>query len=396
MISRHLYNVIVSRREGYPAILITGPRQSGKTTLARTAAPDLPYINMESPTEQVLFKEDPVGYLSSYPKGAVIDEAQNTPEIFSYLQVRIDEEKKMGRWILTGSQQIELNESVSQSLAGRVSLLELLPFSYEELKAAPEPPKTLPEAILKGGYPPLYDRDRKLEPIDWLDDYLATFVRRDVLNLLAVQKRTQFDVFVRKCASLCGCLINKSELSDVAEIDSGTVDDWLSVLEASYLIRLIRPYHRNFGKRLNKRPKLHFLDTGLACRLLHISNVQQLRDSPQYGGLVESWCFSECLKYFRHQGRSTDLWFWRSSDGIESDLLLERGTELIPIEIKAGETPRLRNRSGVQKLKELNARDTDVTVGSGLVVYGGEQSRSISDVSFVPWNTISQALHGRL
>lgn len=372
--------------------MITGPRQSGKTTLARTACGDLHYVNLESPFEQAAFRQDPVGYLSNYPDGAVLDEAQHIPEIFNYLQVRVDEMQTMGRWVVTGSQQLALNKMISQSLAGRVAILELLPFSHEELRDAPTRPKTFAEAVLKGGYPPIYDEDREVDPGEWLDNYLATYVGRDVQSVLALRDRNRFDVFIRHCASLSGQLINQSDLAQTSGVDNMTVKTWLNVLEMTYLIRLLRPHHRNFGKRLNKRPKLHFLDTGLACRLLHLDNVQQLTQSPLWGGLAESWFFGEILKWHRNRAKRPDLWYWRSSDGIEVDVLMDKGTQLAPFEVKAGLTPKLKTRSGLSKLKELNSREKGVEVSNGFVVYGGTERRSLEGVTFMPWTQIPEMM----
>ncbi|MCC5847577.1 MAG: ATP-binding protein [Verrucomicrobia bacterium] len=392
MITRILYNQVERLRKGYPVLMITGPRQSGKTTLARSACADLRYVNFESPFEQAAFRQDPVGFLSHYPDGAILDEAQHVPEIFNYLQVRVDEIGKMGRWVVTGSQQLDLNKMISQSLAGRVAILELLPFSLEELRGTPREPNTLAEAVLRGGYPPLYDENREMDAGEWLDNYLATYVGRDVQSVLALKDRTRFDVFIRHCASLSGQLVNKADLAQTAEIDPMTASAWLNVLEMTYLIRLLRPHHRNFGKRLNKRPKLHFLDTGLACRLLHIDNVQQLTQSPQWGGLVESWTYGEILKWHRNRAKRPDLWFWRSSDGIEVDILMDKGATLVPFEMKAGLTPKLKTRSGLSKLKALNAGGKEVRISDGFVVYGGHERRKLEDVTFVPWKQIPEMM----
>lgn len=360
--------------------------------MARSACEDLRYVNLESPFEQASFKQDPVGFLSNYPDGAILDEAQNIPEIFNYLQVHVDETKQMGRWVVTGSQQMELNKMISQSLAGRVAILELLPFSQEELRGTPREPNSLAEAVLRGGYPPLFDEHREMDAGEWLDNYLATYVGRDVQSVLAVKDRTRFNVFIRHCASLSGQLVNQADLAQTAEVDAMTVKAWLNVLEMTYLIRLLRPHHRNFGKRLNKRPKLHFLDTGLACRLLHIDNVQQLTQSQQWGGLVESWVYGEILKWHRNRAKRPDLWFWRSSDGIEVDVLMDKGSELVPFEMKAGMTPKLKNRSGLSKLHDLNSREKNVNVRDGFVVYGGQERRKLEGVVFTPWTKIPEML----
>ena len=378
--------------DGYPAIAVTGPRQSGKTTFVQAAFPDRPYVNFESPIERADFDGDPIGFLDRFPAGAILDEVQLVPEILSHLQVRIDREGRMGRWVLTGSQQLDSGSRAAQSLAGRVALLELLPFSYSETRSSPRAPNTLSDAVFRGGYPPLYDADRKLEPVRWLEDYLSTFVARDVRTILDVRNRSAFDRFLRHCAARTGHVLNVAGLARDVGLDQKTVSGWLSVLEACYVIRLLRPHHRNFGKRLVKAPKLYFIDSGLACRLLHISDVNQLRGHPQWGALVETWCFSEVLKARLHRGLPPDLWFWGSSDGYEVDIVLDRGDRLIPIEIKAAATPHPDYTRGLVKLRELSHRDSDVRVSPGLVVYGGSEARQAREERFVPWSGIEAAL----
>jgi len=371
--------------------MITGPRQSGKTTLAKMACPDLPYVNFESPFEQARFHEDPVGYLANFPEGAILDEAQHAPQLLSYLQVRVDADGKMGQWVLTGSQQPELSKLIGQSLAGRVAVMELLPFSFEEVSGEMAE-ASLAQAVLKGGYPPLFDDRRELSTEEWLDHYLATYVNRDVQSVIEIRERVKFDVFLRYCASLSGQLLNKADVAQTAEINKMTSDAWVSVLETTYLAKRLLPHHRNFGKRLNKRPKLHFLDTGVVCRLLHLSTVNQLTLAPQWGSLVETWVYGEVLKWFRNRGKLDPLWFWRSSDGFETDLLIDRGNVLYPIEIKSSATPSLTSKSGVTKLRELQTKEKGVEVADGMVIYGGAESRKLNGISYVPWNRISEGL----
>ena len=379
-------------RQNYPAVLISGPRQSGKTTFVKAVFGDLPYINFESPLERADFGSDPVGFLARFSEGAILDEVQYVPELLNYLQVRIDHDERMGRWILTGSQQIDLLRETSQSLAGRVSALELLPFSHDELSSSSRQPRSADMAVLRGGYPPLYDDARNLEPADWLENYLATFVQRDVRVALNMRNPAAFDRFLRACATRTGQELNKSSLANDCEVNQKTVSHWLSVLEQCYVIRTLRSHHNNFGKRLVKRPKMYFLDSGLACRLLHISDVQQLAVHPLRGALFETWCFTEVLKHFAHQGRRESLWYWRSSDGIEVDLLIERGRSLIPIEIKSSQTPNAQAASGIRKLKELAKRYDRNTLKHGFVVYGGTEWRTGTALDFVPWTEIDAAL----
>lgn len=392
MIPRDLAERARRDRSSYPALLVTGPRQSGKTTFVRETCPDLPFVNLESPLERAEFRLDPLGFFARFPDGAIIDEAQNERQIFSYLQVVIDRDRRMGRWVLTGSQQLSLVEGASQSLAGRQSILELFPFSHAELSGSARRAQSVDRAILQGGYPPLYDEKRSLDVSEWLENYLATFVHRDLRAVLEPRKTSSFDRFLRLCAARTGQLLNKSSLATECEVDHKTIDRWLEALEACYVVRMLRPHHRNFGKRLVKSPKLHFLDSGLACRLLHITDVQQLSSHPLRGALFETWCYTEVLKFFAHRGGKEPLWFWRSSDGAEIDVLLERGSALLPIEIKSGLTPDSQAAKGIQKLAELRGREQDVGVGRGLVIYGGTERRASSRIEFIPWNEIATAL----
>lgn len=394
MLLRHAAALVPTLRQGYQAVAVTGPRQSGKTTLAKAAAPDLPYVNFESPLERADFLQDPQGFFRRFPMGAILDEVQQVPELWSHLQVQIDAAGAMGRWLLTGSQQLELGRGISQSLAGRVAWLELLPLSHAELQQVDYAPRTLAEAVLLGGYPALYDTQRKLEPARWLEDYLATFISRDVADILEVQNRGAFDRFIRLCAARTGQILNTAELGRDVGIDNKTAAKWLSVLEACYLIRRLQPHHRNFGKRLVKHPKLHFIDTGLACRLLHISDVEQLVHHPLWGALVESWCVGEAIKARLNQGLPANAWYWRSSDGVEVDLLFEIGLDLHPREIKAGVTPQRDDLAAITKFTVLAARDPSTRVGPGMVIYGGDELRPVGQNSLVPWTAISSTVPG--
>jgi len=392
ILDRALTPVVPKLREGYPVLFITGPRESGKTTFARIAFDDLPYVNLESPIERANFQTDPIGFLDQFPDGAVLDEVQNVPEALSYLQVRVDQDGRLGRWVLTGSQQPALNREISQSLAGRVAHIELLPFSMAELGSAENEPRTLTEAVLRGGYPPLYDSDKKLEVVGWLEDYLSTFVSRDVRSVLAIRDRNAFDRFLRLCASNTAQVFEATTISRDIGIDAKTIWSWISVLEACYIVKLLRPHHRNFGKRITKRPKLYFLDSGLACRLLHIADVNQLRSHPLWGALAETWCVTEVLKARLHRRLAPSTWFWRSSDGYEVDLIIETGRGLIPIEIKSGSTPHLKYGATISKLRELSERTPETQVSPGFIIYGGEQDRPCGDDRFVPWRLIDHAI----
>ncbi|TVR47750.1 MAG: ATP-binding protein [Planctomycetota bacterium] len=384
-----MQELVPQLRKGYPAIAITGPRQSGKTTLARAACPDLPYVNFESPLERADFEADPLGFLNRFPEGGIFDEVQHVPDLLSYLQVRIDAERSVGRYILTGSQQLELGRGVSQSLAGRVALLELLPMSHAELQAAGQAPRSLADAVFRGSYPVLYDHTREVTPTRWLEDYLNTVINRDVRQIIEVRNRRGFDRFVRLCAARTGQIFNASSLAEECDVSHMTIQSWVSVLEACYLVRLLKPYYRNFGKRLVKSPKLYFIDSGLACRLLHIADINQLTLHPLWGALAETWCIGEAIKARLNRGVPPAAWYWRSSDGIEVDLLFELGSGLVPMEIKSAATPQQRFLKALKKFRTLSEREPLVNVGPGVVVYGGEEARSSGADRFIPWHAIA-------
>ncbi|MFG0317005.1 MAG: ATP-binding protein [Planctomycetota bacterium JB042] len=393
MLERSLTPHAVDLARRFPAVAITGPRQSGKTTFAQSCFEHLPYVLLEDPTERAACQDDPHGFLARFPNGAVLDEIQNVPDLFSYLQGDIDRTKTAGRWILTGSTAMDLDRSISQSLAGRIATLELLPFARVELDGQPSRPATLTHSVLEGGYPPLFDPERNHEPVSWLDQYIRNFVRRDVRDLLDVRNRTAFDVFLRQCAARSGQVLDYSDLASTCGIDIKTAKEWISVLEACYVIHLLRPHYRNFGKRLTKRPKLYFVDTGLACRLLHLSDVNQLRGHPRWGALAETWCISEILKSRAHSAKSRNLWFWRTSDGHEVDVVIETtGGALFPIEITAAATPAPEKANGLAKLRELSLRDADARVLPGVVLYGGDEVRPVREDRFVPWDSIAETL----
>ena len=321
---------------GFPIVALTGPRQSGKTTLARALFSDKPYVSLEDPVERDFATRDPRSFLARYAHGGVLDEAQRAPELFSYLQGVVDARNRMGEFVLTGSQQFGLTAGITQSLAGRAGLVHLLPFSLAELERVGLRPASLEQALWHGGYPPLHDR--RIAPGDWFSNYVATYVERDVHQLLAVRDLGLFQRFLGMCAARTGHLLNLSSLASDCGITHVTARQWLSVLEASYVVVLLRPYHSNFGKRLVKTPKLYFVDVGLAAWLLGIRDAEALQTHAQRGALFESLVISEVLKHEYNAGRRGEMYFWRDSAGHEIDLLLPVGDRLQPIEIKSGRT----------------------------------------------------------
>ncbi|BAP89366.1 ATPase (AAA+ superfamily)-like protein [Burkholderiales bacterium GJ-E10] len=317
----------------FPIVAITGPRQSGKTTLARRMFADKPYVSLEDPAERAFAETDARGFLARFSDGAIFDEAQRWPDLFSHLQGIVDAVRTPGRFILTGSQQFDLLAGVTQSLSGRVAMAQLLPLSYGEL---PELSASPDQMIGAGGYPAIHAQG--IPVADWFPNYVATYVERDVRQLLGVQDLSRFQRFLRLCAGRTGQLLNLSNLASETGITHSTARAWLSVLEASYIVFLLPPYHRNFGKRLVKTPKLYFVDTGLACWLLGIRSATQLATHPLRGALFETMIVGEFLKARAHAGQPADLYFWRDNGGNEADLLFEQADGLQTVEIKSGAT----------------------------------------------------------
>ncbi|MDA8256001.1 MAG: ATP-binding protein [Betaproteobacteria bacterium] len=336
MIRRTALSTVQRLAQGFPIVALTGPRQSGKTTLARTAFPGKPYVSLENPDQLAYATADARRFLANYPDGAIIDEVQRCPELFSYLQGWVDERRRMGDFVLTGSQQFGLLSKITQSLAGRVGLVHLLPLSQSELAGAGMVATGVDIALWQGAYPALYDRG--LSPEDWFPNYVATYVERDVRQLLAVRELGLFQRFLKMCAARSGQLLNLSSLAADCGISHVTARQWLTVLEASYIVRLLAPYHRNFGKRLVKTPKLYFLDVGLAAWLLGIRDAGAIATHAMRGALFETFVIGEFIKQRHNAGQPAELYFWRDNVGHEIDLLFETGGGLQPVEIKSGMT----------------------------------------------------------
>jgi predicted AAA+ superfamily ATPase len=385
-VSRTLINTVRELVVQYPILAVTGPRQSGKTTLVRETFPDRPYVSLEDLDERAFANEDPRGFLDRFPDGAVFDEVQQAPGLFSYLQTRVDQDGRMGLFVLTGSHRFGLLTGISQSLAGRAATVSLLPFSLGELKGASLAPADLNELLLRGLYPPVHDRD--LEASTWYGNYIRTYVERDVRQLLNIRDLGSFQRFVALCAGRTGQLLNLSALAGDAGVSHTTARGWISVLEAGYLIHLVRPHHRNFNKRLVKTPTLYFVDTGLACRLLRIETPSQLDTHPLRGALFQTWVASELLKSRIHQGLDSNLHFWRDRSGHEIDLLIGPDEALVPIEVKSGSTIPSDARKVIRWWTDL-AGDS---AGTGMVVYGGDESFTRAGVRHVGWRSLPEAL----
>jgi len=378
MIHRACSEALKSLARGFPIVSVTGPRQSGKTTLVRATFPEVPYVSLEDPDTLELATTDPRGFLHLYRDGLVIDEAQRSPKLFSYLQTLSDEAPRPGRFILTGSQQFGLLSGISQSLAGRVGMLQLLPFSVAELNAATVMLPELDQLLFQGLYPPLYDR--LVSPVQWHSSYVMTYVERDLRQLLNVRDLASFQQFLRMCAARVGQLLNLSSLAADCGITHNTARSWLSILEASYIVFLLPPHFRNYGKRLVRSPKLYFYDSGLASWLLNVQDAAHLAVHPQRGGLFECLIAGELLKARFNKALPSNLYFWRNNKGDEIDLVIDRGEELIPVEIKSGRTLNTDFFRGLERWRVLSSTDSE-----GYLVYGGDvESRNRSTV-IIPW-----------
>lgn len=321
----------------FPVVAVTGPRQSGKTTLVRQLFGDKPYVSLEDPVELTFAQTDPRGFLRRFAQGAVFDEAQRWPDLFSHLQGLVDTDRTPGRFVLTGSQQFTLMAGITQSLAGRIGLAQLLPLALSEIKLGIS--NDLYTHLWRGAYPALWQTERTvMDANDWFGAYVVTYIERDVRQLLQVQNLSTFQRFVRLCAARTGTLLNLVALATDAGISHTTARQWLSVLESSELLFLLQPYHRNFGKRLVKTPKLYFTDTGLAAWLIGIRDPQLLALHTLRGALFETWVLNEFRKFRLNRGLPTDLYFWRDNNGLEADLVFETESGLQCVEIKSSQT----------------------------------------------------------
>ncbi|HMB15549.1 MAG TPA: ATP-binding protein [Pelovirga sp.] len=383
-INRSAENTLKKLLGQYPVVAVTGPRQSGKTTLVRHVCCDKAYVLLEDLDTREFAQTDPRGFLAQFPDGAILDEVQRCPQLLSYLQGIVDREQRVGHFILTGSQQFSLRSGLSQTLAGRVALLPLLPFSLQALAAAGKAPESLVDMLWMGAYPPIYDRG--YEPSTWYANYVRTYIERDVRDLINVRDLSTFQRFVRLCAGRNGQLVNLSSLAADCGITHNTAKSWLGVLEASYLIYLLQPYHRNFNKRLVKTPKLYFLDAGLAAWLLGVQRPEHLQVHPLFGALFESWVVSECLKARWHSGKEPNFYFWRDRSGHEVDLLVDQGVCVLPVEIKSGQTI---GADFFRPLKRWQDLVGDFAASPALV-YGGDVRQQRSHCDIVPWRTVPE------
>lgn len=386
-ITRHAAEAARQRLAGFPVLSITGPRQSGKTTLSRLLAPHLPYFSLEDPDTRAFAAEDPRAFLRQAANGAILDEIQRVPELFSYLQGIVDSDRRMGRFILTGSSQFELIEAITQSLAGRASMLTLLPFSMAELQAAGRAPSSVDELLYAGLFPPIHDRP--IEPSLWIQDYVGTYLERDVRQILNIRDLATFQRFVQLCAGRTGQLVNVNSLAADTGISRITAESWLSVLQASHLVFLVQPWFTNLNKRLIKTPKLYFCDPGLAAWLVGVRNPGHLKAHPQRGALFENWVMTELLKAQTNRGIKPSLHFLRDKEGHEIDVFIETAPDTFQaVEIKSGETIASDFFIGLDYWRTKLTRQTLIP----WLVHGGTAQQQREKGTVLPWNDLSPLL----
>jgi uncharacterized protein len=388
VIERRLQPRLLELATKFPVVTLTGPRQSGKTTLCRAAFPGKLYISLEAPDVREFAGADPRGFLATCRDGAILDEVHRVPDLLSYLQVDVDRDRTPGRFILTGSANFSLLRSLGQSLAGRTALLELLPLDLEETRhfgPLPADPFTL---LWRGTYPAIYDRG--FAPEDWYPAYAATYLERDVRSILNVADMSAFQAFLGLAAGRAGQLLNLHALGADAGVSHATARAWLTVLETGYVAWRLPPFHASVSSRLVKTPKLHFVDPGLACYLLGIRSADQLRTHPLRGAVFETWVASEIRKRFSHAGRTSPMTFFRSRDGAEVDIVVPTETSLVAIEAKSGLTVGSDYFRGIASLEAVAARLVPPQPVSAIVVYGGDQTQRRTRGTIVAWSGLDK------
>ena len=369
-----------------PILTLTGPRQSGKSTLLKTILPKWRYVNLEDPSQLDFATDDPKGFLDMYSDQVVIDEVQRSPKLLSYIQVRVDEDRRPGRYALSGSNNLLLLQSISQSLAGRTSVRHLLPFSYQELAVHGRSYQSIEETLFFGGYPPVFNNTS--EAISWIDSYTQTYIERDVRLIRNVTDLGQFRRFLKLCAGRAGQILDLSSLGRDAGVTHNTIRDWLSVLETGFIAFRLEPFHQNFSKRVIKSPKIFFYDTGILCRLLGISTPEDLSLSPYRGAIFENWCIVEALKSLYNKGGSSSIYFWKDKL-IEVDLLIERSSRSIAaFECKSSKTPPPSSEAlqGYRYLKNL-MQGYEL---SGGAVYAGSEYQRRTEGEVFDWRGFAE------
>lgn len=380
MIKRAAERTLKQLAGQFRAVAVVGPRQSGKTTLVQHVFRNKPYVSLEDPDEMLFATNDPRAFLKRFKNGVVLDEVQRVPSLFSYLQLILDQTRKDGMFILTGSNNFLMQQSISQTLAGRIGYIDLLPLTYLEIKSFDNTLSSTDELIWYGCYPEIFDRQRK--PSQWYPAYIRTYVERDVKQLRNIENTLLFNKFLQLCAGRIGQQLNVAALGNECGIDVKTVQNWLSILQSSYIMFLLPPHFSNFNKRIVKTPKLYFYDTGLACSFLGIRKQTEIVHSHFKGALFENYVIAECLKQKHNNASSTDLYYWRDNKGIEIDLLADTGNKLIPMEIKAGQTFQ------ENFVKNIEAWNSFSGQQGGILLYDGDTTYERSDnIRVANWRT---------
>ena len=385
-IKRDAQKIIQKLIRQYPAVVLTGPRQSGKSTLAKHLLPGAAYASLEDLDEREFARSDPRGFLKRFANGGIIDEIQKLPELVSYLQSFLDNKKKQAPIILTGSAQLTLLANVSQTLAGRTAIIELLPLAYQELKKSQVVPKSLEQLLVKGFYPRLYKE--KINQSDWYQDYVKTYIERDIRDLLKIHNLGVFQRFLKMCAGRAGQVLNLSSLANDCGISHSTAFAWFNILEATYIIFRLEPHYKNFSKRLIKSPKLFFYDTGLLCFLLDVKSAAELETFQFRGAIMENWAATELIKARFNAHKPKNCYFWRDNKGNEIDFIIEHGQKLIPVEIKSGLTIAADFFKNIFYWSKLAGNLS----GKGYLIYGGEIDQSRTDINVLGWKSIEKMM----
>lgn len=366
----------------YPAVVLTGPRQSGKSTLAKNILKKSIYVSLEDLDEREFARSDPRAFLRRFENGGIIDEIQKLPELMSYLQSFLDNKKKKTPIILTGSAQLTLLANISQTLAGRTAIIELLPLSCQELKKVA--PKSLEDLFFRGFYPRLYKE--KISPSDWHQDYVKTYIERDIRDLLKIHNLGSFQRFLKMCAGRAGQVLNLSSLANDCGISHSTASAWLNILEATYIIFRLEPHYKNFSKRLIKSPKLFFYDTGLLCFLLDVKSAVELETHPSRGAIMENWVATEIIKTRFNAHKQKNIYFWRDNKGNEIDFIVDDGQKLIPVEVKSGLTITSDFFKNIFYWLKLAGK----LAGKGYLIYAGKENQFRTEVNVLGWKSINK------
>lgn len=383
MIVREAKTKLLQLSNSFKAIAVIGPRQAGKTTLVKSSFPNKPYYSLENPDVRNFAIDDPRGFLQTMPKGAILDEVQRVPQLFSYLQEILDNSSEKGLFILTGSNNFLLQENISQTLAGRVAYLNLLPFTANELKLVNLLPETDEDVLFNGFYPPIFDQN--INPIDWMPNYIKTYIERDVRQIKNVTDLLIFEKFMRVLAGRTGQELNLTDICNEVDVSLKTIQSWIGILENSFIIYLLKPFHQNYNKTIVKRPKIYFYDTGLVCSFLRISNTSQLESHPLKGPIFETMIVIELVKKFTNIGINPPLFYWRDKTGHEIDVIVDNDGNITPIEIKSSKTINTAFFKHIKYWNNLSGNDNSI------VFYSGEQEQQRSDGTLITnWQNINQ------